>query len=359
MSSSISPNAKGSPVPSEEGTNNNHSGVEGILKRGRDDSLLQRAGKRVKTEQDPCIWHRHFEEACKDGDLEGVLHSVSQTKDFEHRKGWDSQAAYTIGLEVAAAEGHEKIVDLLFDRGAEINHSIMKSGPALCAAARNGHLDVLETLIHKGANIHAKSSFNPADALQLACFNGHVDIVKRLLRCGAKIEDAGWHGTPLCAASRRGHNRVVQILLRNKARVHTMGSQSSALYLAAGEGHAEVVNTLILHKAKVNAKEGYYGSALQYASVNDCIDAAEELLAGGARVNQKGGHHGSALGAACALGHKGMVKLLLDNGATYDIQTTMQAHHAYDDEIVEMICSKSGFVDLDAMIRHHEKSRVC
>jgi ankyrin repeat protein len=352
MSSPTPPKTTGSSAAQSD--ERSDSVVARKVKREREDSEVEGEGKRIKREQgDVSSWSRDFREACKGGDFDAVSGSILEAKRFEQSVGWTPQMTYTDGLWLASAKGHEKIIDLLLDHGAEINQPSMQSGPALCEASRNGHLDALRTLIRRNADIHAKGTFLPANALQLACLNGHVDIVEELLRSGAEIEGPGSYGTPLQAASQNGHNRVVQILIRKGAIVNVGGKQYSALDLAAAGDHAEVVNTLIVNKAKVNAKEGYYGNALQHASINNCIDAVEELLAGGAHVDAKGGHHGSALLAACEMGHTKLVRVLLDHGATVSESVVSAADHAYvrRDEIVSMLCSKLGYGSLEEMER--------
>jgi ankyrin repeat protein len=344
MSSSIPPEPTGSSAARSD---------ERRAKRESEDSEVGGEGKRIKREQeDESSWSRDFQEACKGGDFDAVSSSILKAPRFGQSMGWTLQSTYTNGLWLASAQGHENIIDLLLDHGAEINYSCSwaQRRPALCEASWNGHLGTLRTLIRRNADIHAKGNFDPADALQLACLKGHVNIVRELLLRGAKIEEPGWYGTPLQAASQNGHNRVVQILIREGAKVNVAGKQDSALYLAAADDRAEVVNTLILNKAKVNAKEGYYGNALQHASVNNCIDAVEELLAGGAHVDAEGGHHGSALKAACEMGHIKLVEVLLDHGATIGVSAASAADYAGHDDIVLMLCSKLGYGSLDAMM---------
>jgi ankyrin repeat protein len=271
-------------------------------------------------------WSHGCRRACKGGDFDAVSVSILEAKRFEQSIGWTPPWDYTDGLRLASAKGYEKIIDLLIDHGAQINQSGMQSGPALCEASCSGHLGALRTLIRRNADIHVKGNSNPADALQLACLNGHVNIVKELLLRGAKIEDPGWYGTPLQAASQNGHNRVVKILIRKGAKVNVRGKQNSALDLAAAGDHAEVVNTLMLNKAKVNAQEGYYGNALQHASINM---------------------------AAIEMGHTKLVKVLLDHGATVSESVVWAADYADGrrDDIVSMLCSKLGYGSLQEMER--------
>ena len=116
-------------------------------------------------------------------------------------------------------------------------------------------------------------------------------------------------------------------------------------------GHEAVVRLLLEKGADVNAQGGYYGNALQAASVErpsrrwfDCcwrrartstrraettatpcrrrqrtaIEAVVRLLLEkGADVNAQGGYYGNALQAASARGHEAVVRLLLDKGARF------------------------------------------
>ena len=50
-------------------------------------------------------------------------------------------------LLLAAANGKERVVDLLLQRGAEINKQTSDSFTALMAAAHNGHERVIEVLL--------------------------------------------------------------------------------------------------------------------------------------------------------------------------------------------------------------------
>jgi ankyrin repeat protein len=65
------------------------------------------------------------------------------------------------------------------------------------------------------------------------------------------------------------------------------------------------VKVLLEKRAEVNAQRGYYGNALQAASLNGHEGIMKMLLEKGAKVNAQGGAYGNALRAATYNGHEG------------------------------------------------------
>ena len=53
-------------------------------------------------------------------------------------------------------------------------------------ASQQGHLDVVQALLAKGADVNAKDN-DGATALMLASQNGHLDVVQALLAKGADV----------------------------------------------------------------------------------------------------------------------------------------------------------------------------
>lgn len=70
----------------------------------------------------------------------------------------------------------------------------------------------------------------------------------------------------------------------------------------------------------VNAAAGFYGNALQVASVHKHVSVVELLLEHGADVNEQGGFYHTALQAASFSGSKEIVQLLLEKGADVNTQ---------------------------------------
>jgi hypothetical protein len=119
-------------------------------------------------------------------------------------------------LSFAAGEGHDDIVRLLLEKGAEIEVKDGKYGyTPLLWAAGNGHEAVVKLLLEKGAEIEAKDGSYGYTPLLWAARNEHEAVIKLLLDKGAKTEaeDDEFSDTSLLWAVRNGYEAVVKVLL--------------------------------------------------------------------------------------------------------------------------------------------------
>ncbi|KAL4736686.1 hypothetical protein BDV11DRAFT_211045 [Aspergillus similis] len=91
---------------------------------------------------------------------------------------------YSSALQAASAEGHEKIVQILLDQGAEVNAQGGVYGNALQAASAEGHGIIVQILLDQGAEVNAQGGVY-GNALQAALANGHEKIMHILLDQGA------------------------------------------------------------------------------------------------------------------------------------------------------------------------------
>jgi ankyrin repeat protein len=102
------------------------------------------------------------------------------------------------------------------------------------------------------------------------------------------------------------------------------------LYYAALLGLSTVTELLLGGGVEVNAKGGFFGSALQAASACGYKDVVQLLLDAGAEVNAQGGSCGNALRAALANEHETTVRLLINKGASVGPDAMLKGimHHA-------------------------------
>lgn len=108
------------------------------------------------------------------------------------------------------SQEHIKIFRMLLDNGADVNIELNTGATALYYAAKEGYADMVEQLLDKGANPHAKAE--DVTPLYIASVEGHVDTVKALLKRGADPHAVSYKGyTALEAASREGHSDIVQL----------------------------------------------------------------------------------------------------------------------------------------------------
>ncbi|KAL8701797.1 MAG: hypothetical protein Q9201_004711 [Fulgogasparrea decipioides] len=180
-------------------------------------------------------------------------------------------------------------------------------GTTLHAASAGGHNKIVEMLLDKGADINAQGG-EYGNALQAAITEGHDKVVQILLDKGADVNQGRRYSNALQAASAGGRDKVVQMLLDKGADINAQGGEcGNALQAASARGHDKVVQILLDKGADINAQGGEYGNALQAASAGGCGKVVQMLLDKGADINTQGGYFGNALQAASARGHDKVV----------------------------------------------------
>lgn len=132
----------------------------------------------------------------------------------DHHKGGRSR--HWSALHAASKIGHERIVRMLLNKGADVNAKTL-SETALYTASENGHERIVQILLEKGADVDAKGSYS-VTPLYIASYRGYDGIVKMLLEKGADVNiKGGLFTTALHAASTRGYVIIVQMLLEKGA----------------------------------------------------------------------------------------------------------------------------------------------
>ncbi|OGE47259.1 hypothetical protein PENARI_c052G10296 [Penicillium arizonense] len=229
---------------------------------------------------------------------------------------------YGNALQVASSKGHDKIVQMLLERGANLNSLDQYYENALYGASYGGHETIVQVLLERGANVNAQSGFY-GNALQAASFEGHDTIVQMLLERGANVNaQSGFYGNALQAASCGGRDKIMQMLLERGANVNAQsGEYGNALQAASCGGRDKIVQMLLERGANVNAQSEQYGNALYAASSGGYDQIVQMLLERGANVNAQSGFYGNALQAASYGGHDTIVQVLLERGANVNAQS--------------------------------------
>lgn len=121
----------------------------------------------------------------------------------------------------------------------------------------------------------------------------------------------------LLNAAKRGDAAAVRSLL--KSGIHPdargKGNTSTALEISAALGHLDVVRTLLKAGADVNIQDRRGHDALGFAVKGGFTEIVELLLAAGASV-KTGLLNFDILAVAASMGHEGILKALLDAGAS-------------------------------------------
>ncbi|XP_064647305.1 ankyrin repeat and KH domain-containing protein 1-like [Lineus longissimus] len=235
-----------------------------------------------------------------------------------------------------------------------------KDNPALIQACRKGSLEEVESLLVAGANVDCVDSTKRQTALMMAVKNRNVDIVKVLLKGGADVNFDTDHGTALNTAVRGGSPQLCQILLESGASPPTkivekwyipycckrsffgvvkvlldfLATKGNILYkkttlmiLAATHGHFELVRVLVERGGVNFERQGERALIATCAggdfSKDDYIAIIKLLMRQNLDVNYFNEMGKTAIYEA-ALNSRGgekVVKLLLDNGALFEVDT--------------------------------------
>ncbi|RJE23332.1 Ankyrin repeat protein [Aspergillus sclerotialis] len=151
--------------------------------------------------------------------LTSSLESGTDTKDLIHSHG----GRYGNALQAASSNSHEKVVQMLLDKGANVNAQDGFYGNALQAASSRGYEKIVQMLLEKSADVNAQGGYY-GNALQAASSNSHEKVVQMLLDKGANVNaQGGENGNALQAALYNGHQKVVQMLLEKGADMNTQG----------------------------------------------------------------------------------------------------------------------------------------
>jgi len=231
---------------------------------------------------------------------------------------------------IAATSGHLDNLKILFQRGANLNHTtsyldaeivshsqdpITECKRKLCeysllhTASQEGNVHVVKFLIGHKVDIMKTTGANNT-ALQLAAANGHLETVQTLRTAGEVLD-----GTALHHSAARGHNHVVQYLLREGMKdtcIHTIPSsmfsdeedselnsvkvrlydnrhlylRETALHAAIGSGHLSVIKALLSEdQTAIDCPNSAGRRPLHEAVHVNNYNTLKLLLASGANAN--------------------------------------------------------------------------
>lgn len=249
--------------------------------------------------------------------------------------------------------------------GMEQNESIDEK---LMLAARNGDKAEVEKLLEMGANVNAESKLPDFDkyttitliknsfyckrvpALHSAILNGHFEIAELLIEKGANVNLALPHYydvTPIKVAIITGHNNFYNLLIINGADVNKLenNNERNLIHLAINENNTDGLEPIIKKMENLNTTNCIGKSALVEATKKHNLKLVELLLQYGADPSllEKGdGFKASPLMWAANIGNQQMCELILTSITNIDAKKI-----------------RENFIGLLSIYRMYIKERIC
>ncbi|KAG0462225.1 hypothetical protein HPP92_020701 [Vanilla planifolia] len=173
-------------------------------------------------------------------------------------------------LHFAAAKGHNDIVTLLLENGADVNCRNYCGQTALMQACRHGHWEVVQTLLLYRCNVTRADYLSGRTALHFAAVDGHVRCIRLLV---ADFVPSPCPTMPSIEASERDVSRSNSSLGSSSGRRYDQHALAkfinkpadggiTALHIAALNGYADCVQLLLDLHADVAAVTFHYGSSM-------------------------------------------------------------------------------------------------
>jgi cytohesin len=246
---------------------------------------------------------RSLEEAAATGDVEEVRSLISQGVDVDVL----SEDIFKTPLHRAAIEGHKDVIELLLAKGADVEARCVSGATALHYAAERDRTEITTLLIGNGTDVNIKNSKGDTP-LHYAAKAGHKDIVELVISKGADINARDDEGhTPLDIATSRNRKDIVELLISKGADI--------SLHTAVKQGLLEKLKELIGKGRNINAADYWGQTALHYAARRGHQEIVELLLENGADVNIGAYYNLTAAEFAMQGNHNEIVEVLVLKGA--------------------------------------------
>ncbi|WP_264688635.1 MULTISPECIES: ankyrin repeat domain-containing protein [unclassified Wolbachia] len=114
-----------------------------------------------------------------------------------------------------------KTVELLVEKGANVNAKDIEGYTALHLAVTEKRLETVRELIKSGGNVNAEEYGNKCTPLHLACMVGKVEIVKELVEAGAEIEQEDKFGMTAMDYAKNS-KKITEVLKKETDRIEKL-----------------------------------------------------------------------------------------------------------------------------------------
>ena len=211
---------------------------------------------------------------------------------------------------IAAITGKFKMVQILLEHGAELNHQNSIGNTPLFEACFEGHIAIVHYLVQKGASIEL-ANHKKVTCLMIASYANNAEIVKLLTNLGANVNKRDKNERNAlfyCLAA--GGVAIFKLLRQSGANVEPDAQGMTVLMEASYYGQLDMVKWLLRHKDEIKLDANYFDkkgrNALFYCAEAGNVDVFQYLIANG--VSLRAAFDGSTVLMMAAL--RGRQKLL-------------------------------------------------
>ncbi|MBI4399957.1 ankyrin repeat domain-containing protein [Candidatus Micrarchaeota archaeon] len=193
-------------------------------------------------------WSYELFEAARIGDIKRVKEALGHGADVNvkiTRAVWEDCYATHTPLQIALIHDHFKIVNLLLERGADINIEGTDAPPLHYAIP---HLDIVKILLGRGAKPNAKDILGRT-ALHEAAENNCAEIARLLIEIGWDVDavDEYKKWAPLHIAAEKNNVEVAIVLIDNHANLNLEdNNQLTPIAIALHKFNVKMVRVLVL-----------------------------------------------------------------------------------------------------------------
>lgn len=200
--------------------------------------------------------------------------------DIEAKRGLQIPYSGPTPLTIACKWRNEAAMKFLLDNGADPNPDVSGLGGPLHIAVLFGIENLVDLLLERGVNVNGFHGSKGVTALNAAIREGDEDIVKRLIANGADVNLRSKRGiAPLDEAAWNGFTDIMRMLFEHGAgNRYTGGDPDSALLTAVKRGKEEAVRLLLVHGADAqflcpNTRDSMLQIATEsdYKEIVDCL----------------------------------------------------------------------------------------
>ncbi|CAB1111897.1 unnamed protein product [Ectocarpus sp. CCAP 1310/34] len=245
-------------------------------------------------------------------------------KDGNRKDNKEVAAQVDVGryLHLASGLGHDLVVSLLLEHGADPNIDTDGDGMTpLLLAAKEGHVRVVVALLSDArVDVGQRHGAGGRSALDLAAIGGHADVISAIVERQPDVLDSTSDDTGFSALHHAANHDAVHsidALVKAGANLENRDAEGcTPLRVAAGCASEAALLALLRHGADKESTGVDGLTPLQDAMENDLWGIATALMAAGADVNVRRGSNGySPLDCAVRSGGMDLTRQVLQRGA--------------------------------------------